>query len=300
MTINLNSSRSSSFTAAILTIVTATLFSVVTGCGAAPKMLPNPVRSSTPTTPTTATTPATPVFEPHLSAVAFNPTTNKLYVADSFLNTITVFDGPTNKILSTITVGDFPVSVAVNPLTNIVYVVNFDDQSMSVINGATNTVTATLNSLGINPAAVAVNPVTNKVYITNDVGETYDNVRVLDGASNTVITSMSVGGLGAIDLAINTKTNTIYVTTGISLAVISGTSDTVQTTLGTVQQSYSDDPVFFGALGVGVEQPYRSERRIAQRSSEHRSGSNFDWKWVEQCCGKPADTCRVRRHGCFQ
>src|SRR5690554_1200874 len=47
-------------------------------------------------------------------AVAINPVTNKIYVANSSGDTVTVIDGATNQT-TTVEVGDRPAAVAVNP-----------------------------------------------------------------------------------------------------------------------------------------------------------------------------------------
>jgi DNA-binding beta-propeller fold protein YncE len=108
-------------------------------------------------------------------AVAVNPVTNKIYVANYSTNNVTVIDGATN---ATITVTDpaaiSPYAVAVDTMTNKIYVSNCGtctsstgngSGSVTVIDGATN---ATTNlGLGFNPWALAINPVTNKIYVAN-------------------------------------------------------------------------------------------------------------------------------------
>ena len=60
-------------------------------------------------------------------AVAVNPVTNKIYVANNRSNNVTVIDGATNST-TTVSVGTGPVSVAVNPVTNKIYVANRQQQ----------------------------------------------------------------------------------------------------------------------------------------------------------------------------
>src|ERR1700742_1225833 len=48
-------------------------------------------------------------------ALGVNPATNRVYVANSHANTVTIIDGAENS-LKTVAVGRTPVSVAVNPL----------------------------------------------------------------------------------------------------------------------------------------------------------------------------------------
>src|SRR5207253_1560647 len=85
-------------------------------------------------------------------AVALNPATNKIYVANANSNNVTVIDGATNTT-TTVTAG-IATTVAVNPVTNKIYVVNFTNNNVTVIDGVTNA-TSTV-SAGTNPFAVAV------------------------------------------------------------------------------------------------------------------------------------------------
>ena len=56
-------------------------------------------------------------------AVAVNPVTNKIYVANMNSNNVTVIDGASNTT-TTVSVGSGPQAVAVNPATNQIYVAN--------------------------------------------------------------------------------------------------------------------------------------------------------------------------------
>ena len=58
---------------------------------------------------------------PH--AVAVNPVTNQIYVANNSSNNVTVIDGATNNT-TTVAVGTDTYAVAVNPTTNQIYVAN--------------------------------------------------------------------------------------------------------------------------------------------------------------------------------
>ncbi|MCY7347919.1 MAG: hypothetical protein LH614_17105, partial [Pyrinomonadaceae bacterium] len=97
-------------------------------------------------------------------AVAVNPVTNKIYVANRSSNNVTVIDG-TNNSTTTVAAGTNPRAVAVNPATNKIYVVNGTSANVTVIDGtnnSTNTVAA-----GTSPIAVAVNLITNNIYVAN-------------------------------------------------------------------------------------------------------------------------------------
>jgi YVTN family beta-propeller protein len=100
------------------------------------------------------------------SAIAVNSNTNIAYVTQPNADTVSVIDLYTNKILSNITVGNFPYGIAVNSNKNIVYVANSGSDTVSVIDGSHNKVTANIQ-VGKNPRAIAVNPKTNNVYVAD-------------------------------------------------------------------------------------------------------------------------------------
>jgi YVTN family beta-propeller protein len=184
------------------------------------------------------------------TAIAVNPTTNKIYVANcpegssrtvGINGTITVINGDTNTT-ETVEAGLCPTAVAVNPTTNKIYVANFghisvycgscfDYGSVTVIDGETNA-TTTVNGPGAKfPHAVAINPITNKIFVANNDNNSAGIVTLIDGASNS-ITSVPVGSW-PYDVAVNPVTNKIYVTSfgpiafeaQTSVSVIDGTTD---------------------------------------------------------------------------
>src|ERR1700712_1180829 len=73
-------------------------------------------------------------------AVAVNPVTNKVYVANENSGTVTVIDGATNTTTA-VAVEGTPHALAVNPVTNKVYVVNTGSGTVTVIDEDTNTTT---------------------------------------------------------------------------------------------------------------------------------------------------------------
>ncbi|TAF99839.1 MAG: hypothetical protein EAZ43_15085, partial [Betaproteobacteria bacterium] len=160
------------------------------------------------------------------NAIAVNPVTNKVYVANLNSNDVTVIDGTTNAT-TTVTAGTLPYAIAVNPVTNKVYVANFGSNNVTVIDGATNTTTTV--AAGTSPVAIAVNPVTNKVYVANQIS---NNVTVIDGVTNTP-TIVTVG-TSPYAIAVNPVTNKVYVANQLSynvtvIDVASNTTTTVTT-----------------------------------------------------------------------
>ncbi|MGD0478104.1 MAG: protease pro-enzyme activation domain-containing protein [Nitrososphaerales archaeon] len=175
-------------------------------------------------------------------AVAVNPSTNRIYVANYWDNTVSVINGKTNLVMETIDVGGGPSGIAVNPSTNRIYVANYWDYTVSVIGGKTNLVTATID-VGGGPSGIAVNPSTNRIYVVNY----WDNtVSVINGKTNLVTATIGVGivGYGPDAVAVNTKTNTAYVTNTYenTVSVINGKTNLVTATID----------VGYGPSGIAV------------------------------------------------
>src|SRR6185295_2712695 len=134
-------------------------------------------------------------------AIAVNPATNKIYVANDGSATVTVIDG-SNNTTATVVVGSHPIAIAVNPVTNKIYVANNGSANVTVIDGSTNTTTNV--TVGTNPSAVAINPVTNKIYVANTNS---GNVTVINGSDNSTAT-VTVGST-PVSVAVNPVTNKI-------------------------------------------------------------------------------------------
>jgi DNA-binding beta-propeller fold protein YncE len=148
-------------------------------------------------------------------AVAVNPITDKIYVANEDSSTVTVLDGKTG-LSEAVNIAGEPLALAVNPTTNKVYVAPYPPDHITVIDGANHTSTIPVEFSG--PFFVAVNPKTNRVYLTD-----YDNVKVIDGATDTVMETVPTGRF-AYAIEIDEALNQIYVANleGNNVTVING------------------------------------------------------------------------------
>ena len=121
--------------------------------------------------------------------VTVNSVTNRIYVPNkcgndpSCLNrsgTVTVIDGASNTVITTVPVGSAPLQAVVNSTTNQIYVANScggdpsctfpytTNGTVTVIDGVTNNTQSV--AVGVFPSAVDVDPVTNKIYVANQCG----------------------------------------------------------------------------------------------------------------------------------
>jgi len=103
----------------------------------------------------------------HLTSMAVNPSTNRIYVSDILDTHIFVIDSNDDTVITKIQVGKNPDGIAINPNTNRIYVANSGDGSVSVIDGNTNTVTDNIPA-GTHVFAIAVNPISGVIYTAND------------------------------------------------------------------------------------------------------------------------------------
>jgi YVTN family beta-propeller protein len=169
---------------------------------------------------TTTTVAAAPIP----AAVAVNPVTDKIYVANFGSANVTVIDGITEST-TTVAAGANPSAVAVNPVSNKIYVANQSSANVTVIDGITESTTTV--AAGANPSAVAVNPVSNKIYVAN---QSSNNVTVIDGVNNTTTTTVAVGS-NPVAVAVNPATDKIYVANfhATNVTVIDGATNTTAT-----------------------------------------------------------------------
>ena len=137
------------------------------------------------------------------AAIAINPLTNKIYLANPASNSVSIADGPADHVGVTVQVGAAPRAIAVNTATGRIYVANSGDSTVSVVDGSK--VIATVD-VGGSPAAVAVNEVTNKIYVANNATS---NVTVIDGASNQPTTFPVGAGPSAIAVRILEQTRSM-------------------------------------------------------------------------------------------
>jgi len=162
------------------------------------------------------------------TGIAVNATTNKVYVANSGSNDISVIDGASNSVVATISDPNAaaPVAVAVNPTTNTIYVANSHSNNVTIIDGATGSVTATV-AVGTSPSGVAVDAQTTFVYVANagnaQAGDP-GNITVINGATNATHTLTDQNAKNPVAVAVNSIANKIYVANSGSnnVTVISG------------------------------------------------------------------------------
>jgi len=110
------------------------------------------------------------------------------FVMNSYSDTVSVVDGATNTVLTTVPVGTGPYGAAYDSYDGNVYVANKVSNNVSVINGATDKVVDTI-PVGSWPYSVAYDSSNGDVYVANDDS---NNVSVINGATNLVVATIPV------------------------------------------------------------------------------------------------------------
>jgi YVTN family beta-propeller protein/predicted outer membrane repeat protein len=185
--------------------------------------------------------------------IGVNPTTNRIYVANSASSNVSVIDAANNTVITTVAVGGYPLGIGVNPTTNRVYVSLRVSDTVSVIDGANNSVVATV-AAGAWPVDVGINPITNRIYVAN---QGTNDVLVIDGSNNEVSATVTVGSAPG-GIAVNPTINHIYVANynGDNVSVIDGINNTVVATV-----TVGEDP-----MGIGVN-PTTNRIYVANNTS---------------------------------
>jgi DNA-binding beta-propeller fold protein YncE len=183
-------------------------------------------------TNTVAATIAEPAAGGQVSGIAVDSTTNTVYVANPNQAELTVINGATNAITTTVSTGagTRPVGVAVDESSDVVWVADADGTVIAV-NGATDTVSNAVSLPGGEPVSVAVNEATDTVYAA-DLRNA--DVAVIDGKTATLTTLVAVGS-NVFGVAVDQSTGVLYASSnGAPLGttwVIDGTTDRVTNTI---------------------------------------------------------------------
>jgi DNA-binding beta-propeller fold protein YncE len=164
-------------------------------------------------------------------AVAVNPITNKIYVANlgnggSNHGNVTLIDGASNST-TTIAIDPNllgPQAVAVDQTRNKIYVANANDSVLSgiggvtVIDGTTDAISTVRDPNAMFPQAVAVDSVTNTIYVANqgcfppaDPCTNPGSTTVINRATNSVATVIDPNARNPTGLTLDPSTDKTYV-----------------------------------------------------------------------------------------
>ena len=153
---------------------------------------------------------------PATSADALNPVTNRVYVAGTARNSVTVINGVDGSTIDRISTVSRPANIAINPSTNKIYVSQQQGSQITVIDGDTNQ-GKTINTglWGDSNTSLTVDSQRNKSYVT---GSTGTDMASIDGDTEQGV--MIPIGIDAEQTAINPITQKLYVAARGTSAVV--------------------------------------------------------------------------------
>ncbi len=147
-------------------------------------------------------------FSGEVNAAAVTPDGNKLYVADSLHNTVSVIDVSTRRVITVLDVATGPRFVAITQDGSKVLVSGFgnhllDGNTLTIIDSSSDTVINTL-SVGAQPFAIAITPNSDKALVANSGG---NSISIIDLNTNAVINTLTAAegftGVNPVAIVIN-------------------------------------------------------------------------------------------------
>lgn len=173
-----------------------------------------------------------------LAQALWNPANNHLYVSSAESFSVTVIDGATNQVTTTIRVPYDAYWLCLNPTASKVYCSSGERDTLSVIDTGGDTLLRSLRVRGY-PNYMACDPVRNKLYVVCSDDRI---VRVYDAGGDTLVSEIVFGQNNSPSALLwYPGTNRIFCTTGAG-----GQSDTVF-----VINSETDSIVARTAVGRG-------------------------------------------------
>jgi YVTN family beta-propeller protein len=137
-------------------------------------------------------------------AVAVNPKTNRIYVANNESGSVSVIDGTAEAVTAKLDVGANPYVLAVDSISNKILVSNTFSDVLTVIDGETNALTKLKAS---SADAIEVDESMGKVYL---LGYENENLHVLDEKSGAI--SKARMGIHQWGMALDSGHHALYVT----------------------------------------------------------------------------------------
>jgi len=155
--------------------------------------------------------------------VAVDASHNKIYVANSGSNSISIINGLTDKVIKTIPIISTnpstnppvnPFDIAIDSSHNKIYVSDSGSDSISVISSLTDNIIKTIHIMPTNPitfrtanpSAIAVDSSHNKIYASSSDS---NFIAIIDGTTYKIIKRIQI--IHPSGVAVDSLTNTIYV-----------------------------------------------------------------------------------------
>ena len=223
--------------------------------------------------------------------IAYDPTQQKLFVANWGSDNVTVFNASTDRLIASIPVGMEPSSAFYDPDNGEVYVANFYSENLTVIDAATETVVGSISgfmfsspTLGGGNGVFGYDPALHRLYVENTLttlggGVPASNLTVLNSTTGSVVgwtvTTGSADGI-AVDVASGKIAVAGFGTGSLSLLTTPSTPISFDlrspmTTQGVVQGP-SGTQMSFEVGGLSPETPYAVYFDAVKEAAVHVGG----------------------------
>ncbi len=127
------------------------------------------------------------------AGIAYDSARGEVFVANSTGDDVLIISDASDKIIKTVSVGNYPYSVAYDATKGEIFVGSGQSGPgvVSVISDTTDSVIATI-PVGADPYSMAYDPSKGEMYVAD---ETQNSVSVISDSNNSVVTTITVGDL---------------------------------------------------------------------------------------------------------
>ena len=123
------------------------------------------------------------------TAIAYDPSNNLIYTADSASDTVSVIDAASDKVITNIPVGIDPTAIVYDSVNSNIYVADTGSNNIVEVSTEDNSIVVTID-VGLQPSGIAFDQANRELYVSNSGSDT---VSVIDTNSNTVVATIDVG-----------------------------------------------------------------------------------------------------------
>lgn len=144
---------------------------------------------------------------------AQNTVNNKIYCTNYDNDNVTIVDGASDTLITTVALGSMPINAEYNPVTNRIYFGHLFSKNIYVLDGNTDEVIDILY-FGATVCAMAYDSIDNRLFVISspsDDENNYADMIVLDGTSHVIIDTIEVGVLPWNSMIWNGQHNQIWV-----------------------------------------------------------------------------------------
>jgi len=181
--------------------------------------------------------------------IAYDPAKGEIFVGNEDGGNVLIISDSTNAVVANISLGipkSSVTAIAYDSIKGEIYVANTGNSSVEVISDSNNSVVASIPVVG--PHVIVFDPKADEMF----VGGYQDVVSVISDASDTIVATLpagpkpengaSEGGFGYYDLAYDPATDEMFAAGHIGMAVISGVTNQLVTTINLTIGELAFDP----------------------------------------------------------